>query len=380
VPQFVEGRDIGLLAGRRTTGYREDLGLSAEDNAEVKRVVALLDQLSQQVPLNAPWNAARAAEWDDMTAGDWFRANTQNKTVLDFLKYFTVGIFTCEEWQLSFLFFLFYVRSGHNFEDLLGIDNAAQMWTIKETMHGVCAAIARELGESVVLEAPVSAIRQNASRVTVQSAKGEWRADYSIVGVPLPLSVRIAYEPPLPAGRDILAQRMPMGSVIKWWIAYETPFWRKEGFNGSTVTDVPPSAGFYDGTPPEGKPGLLVGFMEADSGIRYTGQPRDERKKAIVQRVIDFFGPQGGNPIDYEDQDWPAEVYSRGCYAASMEPGVLTTVGKYLREPHGRIHWAGTETSEIWMGYVDGALRSGDRAAAEVLARYQSSKKRAAAG
>ena len=370
LPQFVEGRDIALLAGKRTTGLREDLGLSHSDNAEMDRVVRELDRLSQEVPLEAPWTAPRATEWDDMTADEWFRANIKSHAVRGFLHYFTVGIFTCESWQLSFLFFLFYLRSGHNFEDLLGIENAAQMWTIKETMHGVAESIAQELGKSVLLEAPVTSISQDEGQVTVQSAKGNWTADYAIVAVPLPLSVRISYEPPMPAGRDILAQRTPMGSVIKWWIAYDIPFWRKAGFNGSTTTDVPPTGGFYDGTPPQGKPGLLVGFMEANSSLRYTGRPREERKKAIIEKVVQFFGPEGANSIDYEDQDWPAEVWSRGCYAASMEPGVLTTVGKYLREPHGRIHWAGTETSPIWMGYVEGAIRSGERAAEEVLAAY----------
>src|SRR5947209_5969742 len=369
IPQFIDGKDIAELGGRRTTGNREDLGLDAESNAEMERLVGELNRLSEEVPLDAPWTAARAEEFDNMTADDWFRANTQNKAVLGFLHYFTVGIFTCESSQLSFLFFLFYVRSGHNFQDLLGVKNAAQAFRIKETMHGLAASIARELGPVVVLNAPVTAISQDATGITVRSGKGDWHADHAIVAVPLPLSVRIAYDPPLPPERDVLAQRMPMGSVIKWWIAYETPFWRNQGFNGSTVTDLPPSAGFYDGTPPKGKPGLLVGFIEAASAIRWTGRPRAERQKLITNRIVDFFGPQGANPIDYEDQDWPAEVWSRGCYAASVGPRVLTTVGRFLREPFGRIHWAGTETSSVWMGYVEGAVRSGERAAEEEIGR-----------
>ena len=371
VPQFLDGKDIAELGGRRTVGNREDLGLEAESNAELERIVGELDRLSQEVPLDAPWTAARAQEFDNMTADDWFRASTQNKAVLGFLHYFTVGIFTCESSQLSFLFFLFYIRSGHNFQDLLGVKNAAQAFRIKETMHGVAAAIAHELGSVVVLEAPVSAVLQDSKGVIVTSGSGDWHGDYAIMAVPLPLSTRIVYNPPLPPERDVLAQRMPMGSVIKWWMAYDEPFWRKEGFNGLTVTDLPPSAGFYDATPPEGKPGLLVGFIEAKSAILWTGRPPAERKKLITGRIVDFFGPQGANPIDYEDQDWPAEIWSRGCYAASVGPGVLTTVGKFLREPFGRIHWAGTETSSVWMGYVEGAIRSGDRAADEVLAHYK---------
>jgi monoamine oxidase len=49
-------------------------------------------------------------------------------------------------------------------------------------------------------------------------------------------------------------------------------------------------------------------------------------------------------------------------------PGTLTSYGPALRAPVGRVHWAGTETSDYWQGYMDGAVRSGERAAAEVSA------------
>jgi monoamine oxidase len=86
---------------------------------------------------------------------------------------------------------------------------------------------------------------------------------------------------------------------------------------------------------------------------------------------VDWFGTDAAHPIDYEDQNWPAEEWSRGCFGAYMGPGVMTTVGHTIREPHGRIHWAGTETSAIWTGYVEGAIHSGERAASEVLANYK---------
>src|ERR1700757_1385443 len=207
--------------------------------------------------------------------------------------------------------------------------------------------------------------------MAVRSDKGSWRADYVIVAVPLPLSVRITYEPPLPAQRDILAQHMPMGSVIKYAVAYEKPFWRERGFNGITWSDLPPSVALCDVSPPEGGPGFLVGFFEAHNALKWTGRPMEERKKVVIERIVEFFGPEGAHPIDYEDQDWPAEVWSRGCYGASMGPGIMTTVGKVIRQPHGRIHWAGTETATRWMGYIDRAIRSGERAAPEVSALFK---------
>jgi monoamine oxidase len=115
-----------------------------------------------------------------------------------------------------------------------------------------------------------------------------------------------------------------------------------------------------------------VGFFEAHNALKWTGKPAEERKKFIVERMVRWLGPEAAHPIDYEDQDWPAEAWSRGCYGPVMGPGVMTSVGKVIREPHGRVHWAGTETATRWSGYIDGAIRSGERAATEVCAHCKS--------
>jgi len=381
VPQFETGANIAELGGKRLTASGETLGLDSETQAEYDRIVKDLTKLSDQIPLDAPWTLPHAEEYDHMTADDWFQSQTKNNIVLDFLRAYVRGIFTADSYQISFLFFLFYLRSGDNYDTLYGFENAAQAWTVKETMHQVAARVAAELGRAIVLQAPVRTISQDAGGVLVNSDVGSWKCDYAIVAVPLPLSVRINYKPVLPPERDILAQHMPMGSVIKYWVAYEKPFWRERGLNGMLQSDQPPSE-FISGdfTPAEGRPGLLAGFIEAHNAIAWTGRPMEERKKLVVERLVNFLGPEAAHPIDYEDQDWPADPWSRGCYGASMMPGVMTTVGKVIRQPHGRIHWAGTETSTKWMGYIDGAIRSGDRAAEEVLARVKSEKQARQAG
>ena len=372
VPQFETGNNIAKLGGKRLVAKGEALGFDPETQAEYDRVIREITKLSDQVPLDAPWTMPRAEDYDHMTADAWFASQTKNNTVIDFLRAYVRGIFTADSYQISFLYFLFYMRSGDNYDMLFGYENAAQAWTVKETMHQVAARVAAELGSAVVLQAPVRAISQDAAGVVVNSDKGDWKCDYAIVAVPLPLSVRIVYDPVLPPERDILAQHMPMGSVIKYWVAYEKPFWREHGLNGMLQSDQPPSE-FISGdfTPSEGRPGLLAGFIEAHNAMAWTGSPTEERKKLVVERLVAFLGPEAANPIDYEDQDWPADPWSRGCYGASMTPGIMTTVGKSIRQPHGRIHWAGTETSTKWMGYIDGAVRSGERAAAEVLARLK---------
>jgi monoamine oxidase len=370
--QFDEGKAIADLNGKRSYLDAGGAGLDAAAQAEYDRIIGELNRLSAQVPLDAPWTMPQAELFDTMTVQQWVDAQTKNRDCIAFLQLSTRTLFTVDPFQMSLLYFLFYLRSGDNFEALIGFDeNSAQAFLVKETMHQLAVRVSKETEKALVLEAPVTEISQDEKGVTVKSAKGDWRASYAIVAVPLPLSVRISYRPALPPERDILAQRMPMGSVIKCLLAYEKPFWRTHGLNGVTWSDGPPTAGFFDISPTDGGIGVLGAFIEAHNAIHWTGAPMQERKKLMVDRAVSFFGPEAGNPIDYEDQDWPSEIWSRGCYGASMGPGVMTTVAKTIRQPCGRIHWAGTETSPRWMGYIDGAICSGERAAGEVQSRLK---------
>lgn len=371
-PQFTEGKNILEIDGKRLTADKEASGWAPETQAECDRVIAELDRMSAQVPLEAPWTMTHAEELDQITVEEWLKSQTRNPAVLRFFESATRSLFTADPYQISFLYFLFYLRSGDSFGGLYAFEGGAQAFLVNETMHQVAARVATELSAAIQLDAPVTAIRQDADGIVVVSEKGEWHAGHAIVAVPLPLSVRIRYSPPLPPQRDALAQHMPMGSVIKYWVAYETPFWRKRGLNGLLGSDGPPSSLIAcDTSPLEGQPGFLTAFIDAHSALEWSGRPMEERKKMVVDRLVSFLGPEAAHPIDYEDQDWPSDPWSRGCFGASMGPGVMTTLGKFIREPHGRIHWAGTETSTRWMGYIDGAIRSGERAAEEILAIYQ---------
>lgn len=292
-----------------------------------------LNRLSAQVQLEFPWTTPGADEFDAITAQQWFDAKTQNRTLRSLFQLTTRTDFTADLSQMSFLYFLFYLRSGDNFEMLNGFENAAQAFVVKETLHELAARVAEQLGKTIVLDAPVRKITQDARGVTVSSEKGIWRADYAVVAIPLPLSVRIEYQPALPPKRDLLAQHMPMGSVIKCWIAYEKPFWREKGLNGLAWSDVPPIDAFIDGTPPEGRPGLLVGFIDAGNALKLIGRSIEERKQAVVNQLVTFFGPKAAYPVDYEDQDWPSDPWSRGCFSVTMGPGVMTTLGPAIRQP-----------------------------------------------
>ena len=227
--------------------------------------------------------------------------------------------------------------------------------------------VAAELGERVILQAPVHMISQDEQGVRVASDTLLVRAKRAIIAIPPTLAGRLRYRPALPAYRDQLTQRVPMGTVIKVQCLYPRPFWRDEGYSGQITCDEGAVRITFDNSPASGTPGVLMGFIEGNEGRVWGRRTREERQAEVIACFVRYFGEQAAHPSEYVEQNWAEEEYSRGCYAGFMAPGVWTSYGEALSQPIGRLHWAGTETATVWNGYMDGALQSGERAAAEVL-------------
>jgi monoamine oxidase len=187
------------------------------------------------------------------------------------------------------------------------------------------------------------------------------------VTVPPPLAVEIRYEPVLPTMRYQLLQRMPMGSLMKAEAIYDRPFWRDDGLSGQALLGAGPVCSAFDNTLPSGHPGIYLGFIGGEPARSWTVRPVDERRAAVLSNFASVVGDGALNPTDYFEMDWPSEQWSRGGPVAYAPPGVLLDYRNTIREPVGPIHWAGTETATFWNGYMEGAVRSGERAASEVL-------------
>jgi len=187
------------------------------------------------------------------------------------------------------------------------------------------------------------------------------------VAVPPALARRIRYEPGLPANRRALAREMPQGTLLKVTAVYDRPFWREQNLNGTAVSLNGPVNATFDDSPPDGSPGVLFGFVGGDEARRYRAQSKADRRAAVLKNFADYFGQEALNARRFFDTDWPGARWSRGGPVGIAHPGLLLAHGPALREPVGAIHWAGTETSTYWNGYMDGAVRSGKRAAREVI-------------
>lgn len=371
-PMHAAGKNLLRLQGR-TRGYsgHVPLRLAPWTLANLGWVLARLHLLAQQVPLDAPWTAPRAAQWDQRTLGDWVRQNIPDRNARSMIEVGIEAVFAAHPDEISLLHALFYMRSGRSFDFLTKSEGGAQQDRVDGGIQALAQGLARDVeqrGGRVVLGCAAESVTQDEEGVWVAAGEERFRGDRLIVALPPPLVAALEWTPELSPARGELLRSIPMGHVAKCIAVYDTPFWRERGLTGQTVSDEGPVNATFDASPRSGRPGLLLGFLEAHSARELGGWPQARRRAAVIDCFVRMFGPEAGNPRDYVDRVWAAEPWSGGCYAAIFPPGVWTSVGATLRTPEGRVHWAGTETASVWNGYIEGAVLSGERAAAEVMA------------
>ncbi len=330
-----------------------------------------IDQMARTVPLDAPYAAPNAAEWDSMTAQTWAEQNIARTEGRKLFALAIEAILSVEPADVSFLYFLFYVHAAGSVNVLIANagQGGAQDFRVSGGTQRIAVSLAKQLGpRRVLLSHPVRRISHGSRSIYVHADQATVRAQRVIVAIPPNLAGRIVYEPGVTAARDQLTQRVPVGSLIKTIGVYDTPFWRRQGLNGQVTSDQGPVKIMFDASPASGTPGVLLGFIDGDDARALDDKSDAQRASAALQSYVRYFGRRAGTPRAYFDQVWAREIYTGGCPVGITPPGVLTEYGAALRAPVGRIHWAGTETATVWTGYMDGAVQSGKRAAAEALA------------
>ncbi|HYP48376.1 MAG TPA: FAD-dependent oxidoreductase, partial [Thermoleophilaceae bacterium] len=263
---YNEGNSIEIVGGQRDL-YPAVPGLPNGVLPDFGNILKL-DALAAEVPVEAPWTAPRAAEWDSQTFETWKQANlttAKGKAILDSA---TQALWGAEPRDLSLLFVLFYIAAAGNETTpgsiirLISVADGAQESRLTGGSQLIAQRMARRLGaRRVVLHSPVERIRQRGGRVRIDSERMVVDARRVIVAIPPALAAQIEFEPKLPAQRAQLVQRYPMGSLIKAEVIYERPFWRAEGLSGQSVTDAGPMTTTFDNSPPDGSPGVLFGFI-----------------------------------------------------------------------------------------------------------------------
>lgn len=366
LPQYTQGEKLLELDGRvrRYSGLIPPASPTAllEMQCALWRLRALQDRVSPE----APWAARGAETLDALSVEAWQARWLRSRGARALFDIAVRAVFCASPRQLSMLGFLHYLRANENFDALLSTDDGAQALTVAGGMHALSVHLARGLGAALRLDTPVQAIRREGESLCLQTPQGPLRARRVIVAMAPTLAGRIEGLPDGPA-RAQLAQRMPMGSVIKCLVAYPRPFWREQGLTGEFVSDHAAFSPVFDVSPADGSHGALIGFFDGPEAVAWSANPAGRRRE-VLATLVRAFGPQAAEPLDYVDHDWITDPWSRGCYTGLWTPGTLTELGPALRTPVEGVHWAGTETASQWCGYIEGALLSGERAAAEVRA------------
>lgn len=341
--------------------------LSIMSLLSLDRGIKKLDKLAKSIDLAQPWLSHNAYLYDSMTLEVWIEQHIGYDTARQFFKIAAEAIWAADPADISLLHALFYIKSGSGLESLMNVKNGAQEERFVGGAQSIANKIATELEGVINLNSPVRRIEQSESGAVVIGDSFRRTADRIVVAIPPVLASEIAFSPALPVQRVSLQKSIPMGAVWKCYAFYDRPFWRDQNLNGLAATPDGHVTVTFDNSPKDGSRGILMGFVLGNQARAFSKLSDSERQQSALQSFTTFFGPRAAQPQRYLDHSFLNEEWSRGCYAGLFEPEIWTKFGPALREPVGRIHWAGTETSDIWNGYIDGAVRSGERVAREVL-------------
>jgi len=333
------------------------------DKDELVQVRKKLAEMAAELPLGAAWDAPRAAEYDKLTMFNWLRDNTTLQGVRRTIDYAINFTFGAKPEDISLLCFLVAVRACGGLESLLATSDSQEM-SFEGGSQRLSLRMAEELGDRVILGSPVRRIVHHpAGPARVETDRLVIEAGRVVVAMMPADTRRIEFEPKLPQMRRRLARNWTGVPDYKVHVVYKTPFWRDLQLSGTAIGDDTVVDFVFDSSPPGGSPGVLLAFGAGDQLPSDVGS----RKDAVTAALAKFFGNEALTPTGFVEMDWMGEAWSTGC-ASPLKPGVLSAYGRALREPVGRIHWAGTDTSVVWNGFMEGAVRSGERVAGEVVA------------
>ncbi|MBV2079952.1 MULTISPECIES: FAD-dependent oxidoreductase [Pseudomonas] len=359
-PSFYEGETVILGGdGRVAVDLKGTFGTD-------ESVSAKLSELSRDVPCGAPWKSPRLAELDKLSAGDWLAQ--QNIKPEDRAGWNASFLLTCgvTPAKMGFLHFLSMINSaGSEYMRLDSIKDSAQGTRVVGGSQVLSSKMAQLLGDKVRLSCPVRKIADwNGDIVRLQTDQGEIRARRVIMAIHPALCQRLQYDPPLPETRAALQRAWPAHSPArKTTMVYPRPFWRDKGLNGHIIQVGGPVIWAYDNSPPNGEIGVINAF------ILNAAAPTDLEAAKRMQTEIyaRALGDAALEPVSYHDHDWAhADPWTITC-VSPIPPGFWSTHGEALRPPCGNLFWSGTETADIWAGYMDGAVRAGRHSALQVL-------------
>ncbi|MCP1603598.1 flavin monoamine oxidase family protein [Pseudomonas citronellolis] len=359
-PTYYQGKSVYLGGdGRMAVDLKGTLGTD-------ESIGAKLSELSRDVPSGAPWKSPRAAELDKLSVGDWLShqdLKLEQKVGFEGGVLISGGIMPA---KMGLLHFLSMINSANSkYSQLDSIVDSAQETRFIGGSQILSIKMAEQLGDKVRLSSPVRQIENwDKEIVTLRTDTGELRARKVIMAIHPALCQQINFAPQLPAARAALQRAWPGYSPMrKTAMVYSRPFWREKGLNGTLAQIGGPVIWAYDNSPPNGEIGVINAFVRS----AWLPSDLDQAERAQARIYAQALGEEALSPVAYYDHDWgKADPWTITCVSA-IPPGFWSEHGEALRPPCGNLIWSGTETADIWAGYMDGAVRSGHQSALQVL-------------
>ena len=375
-PAYYDGKGVLIWDGERMEADlatkpsesvllfdEKQINQPVKDIAKAKEAMKTFRALAASIDPAKPWNAPNAKELDRTSIRAWCEQNSSSR-LSDFeLEWLSVvgGSGGFDPWDASILH-LAWTQS------VAPQDEGPESWLLHGAAGQVAERLTAELNSVISLSAPVHAISQNNNGVTVHYGDANsLNAKTAIVAIPPPLRQRITFSPDLPTETRSFLQRSPMGSMIKVFAIYKKAFWREKNLNGFAVGNLKTLELTADSSRPSGTPGILASFVTASAAVAFQQLPDAEKRKAILDDLVAYWGPEAARPEELLWQNWNEESWSTGAFTSFVTPGAWTTYGQSWQESHGRIHWAGTEASTRWPGYFEGAIEAGIQAANKAI-------------
>jgi putrescine oxidase len=366
--RYREGESVYINADGQLTRFTGEIfPVPAETEKVMVELIDRLDAMVAQMDPDRPWEHPDAVELDKISFEGWLRAQTDDQEAIDNIALFIAGaMLTKPPHAFSALQALLMAASAGSFTHLVDADFILDKRVVGG-LQQVPLLLAERLGDDVFLGQPVRTLEWGDTGVVAIADGVTVRARHAILALAPNLYPRISFVPALPRRQHQMHQHLSMGFVIKVHAVYDRPFWREQGLSGTAFSPYELSHEAYDNTNHEDERGTLVAFVSdrhADDVFRLSAE---ERKERILESLSHYYGPEAKNPVVYYESDWGSEEWTRGAYAASFDLGGLERYGADLRTPVGPIHFACSDLAGAGYQHVDGAIRMGRLAAANII-------------
>ena len=331
-------------------------------------VLRKLERMAKSIPLQSPWSHTKARLYDQTSMDAFLVKNCHTQACLSVMRIAAQTIFAANLESLSLLHTLFYIKSGTNLNTLINVKNGAQQHRLVGGMQPLLEKMAGPFQEQILLEHAVTEINQSESEVSVNGKDFSFTTKKVIIAIPPPLVSKIIFQPPLSKEKTMAISHIKMGKVGKCFAIYEKPFWRTDGFSAQILADSSsPFQAMYDSSPKEADYGIMMAFTISDRADEFFKKELPKRQEIMTSFLVRYFGKKAANPIQYLDYTMTDEKWSGGCYAEIYPMGTWTNFKNAYSKPEKNLVWAGTETSDVWFGYIEGAVRPGEKAFLTIL-------------